>query len=211
MSGFDPSKYLAPELPLAEPVGKWRDAEPVSPPVAGVAASRRNEAGLVIDEETGEILDGWAVNGGTVAAVAGVAATHDLPLTAPFAKELNAMFSYPEPGWMKRGAWKRLCDATRQFTETKAEEALAAGWEPIELYGVHRSPWRRALAVGGVLWLARGRGIGIITPSSIEIINKVGAHNRAYRAHFMTERRQSRLMWEAFHPSNRRPDNYGMA
>jgi hypothetical protein len=213
MSGFDPSKFLAPELSLDGGAPAPLPAEPVErdpvEPVAGVAATRRNDDGLLIDEETGEILDGWAAGGGSVAAVAGVAATHDLPLTAPFARELNAMFSYPEPDWMKRGSWKRLCEAIRKFTETKAADALAKGWEPIELFGVYREPWRRSLAVDGVLWLAHGRAIGAVEAHAIEIINMHPPHNRAYRAHFMTQRVRSLLMWEAFHPSNRRPDDYG--
>lgn len=211
MAGFDASKYLAPELPLAgapaEPVGKWRDAEPVSPPVAGVAASLRLDDGTLVDPETGEILDVWETAPGAVAGVAGVAATQDLPLTAPFARELNEMFSYPAPAWLKRGVWKKLCEAVRLFTETKAETALALGWEPIELYGVHRYPWQRTLAVNGVLWTAAGRGIGTVEAHAIEIINKMGAHQRAYRAHLMSQRHRSALMWEAFHPSNARPDN----
>lgn len=201
MPGFDPSKFLAPEP--VEPAA----SEPLSPPVAGVARPRRLDDGTLIDEETGEILDSWAVGGGAVAGVAGVAATHDLPLTAPFARELNAMFSYPEPRWMKRGSWKRFCEATRKFAEAKAAEALAAGWEPIELFGVYREPWRRSLAVDGIVWLAHGRAIGRVEPHAIEIINKHPPHNRAYRAHFMTCRVRSLLMWEAFHPSNRRPED----
>jgi len=205
MAGFDPSKFLEPELPLAsggDPAPAAQAGPNVSPSVAGVAAQRRHGDGLLIDEETGEILDGWAAGGGSVAGVAGVAATHDLPLTAPFARELNAMFSYQEPAWMRPGSWKRLCEAARKFTETKAADALAKGWEPIELYGVYRNPWRRSLAVDGVLWLAHGRGIGMVEAHAIEIINKKPPHNRAYRAHFMASRVHSLLMWEAFHPDN---------
>lgn len=217
MSTFDASRFLEPELPLApagvparedEPTGRWSD---LSPPVADVAEPRRREGDVSYDQETGEILDGWAVDGGTVAAVAGVAATHDLVLTAPFARELNAMFFYPVPSWLRPGAWRKLCEAARVFADTKAQDALSAGWEPIELFGVHRHPWRRTLAADGLLWLAHGRTIGRIEPHAIEILNKVGAHNRAYRAHFMTQRHRAALMWDAFHPSNRRPlDDDGM-
>lgn len=207
MSGFDPSKFLAPELPLGGGAAATPGAD-LSPPVAGVAPPRRLDDGTLIDEETGEILDSWAVGGGTVAGVAGVAATHDLPLTTPFARELNAMFSYPAPSWMKPGGWRRLCEAARKFAETRAADALAAGWEPIELFGVYRQPWRRSIGVDGLVMLAHGRGIGSVEPHAIEILNKVGAHNRAYRANFMTRRRQSLLMWDAFHPRNRRLDPF---
>lgn len=201
MAGFDPSKFLSDE----EPVGRFSD---LSPPVAGVAGARRLEDGTLVDEKTGEILAAWADGVDPVAGVAGVAATSLLPLTAPFASELNTMFHYPEPEWMRRGSWARLCDAVRKFTETKAADALAKGWEPIELYGVHRYPWARSLAVDGLLWIAHGRPIGKVKPQSIEILNRVGAHAHLYRAHLMTGRNRSLLMWEAFHPSNRRPDHF---
>jgi len=210
MSGFDPSRFLEPELPLgggaaAPEPSVQAEPEPVlSPPVAGVARPRRLDDGTLIDEETGEILDSWAAAPAGVAGVAGVAATHDLPLTVPFARELNAMFSYPPPPWMRSAHWRRLCEGARKFAETKAADALAAGWEPIELFGVCAKPWKRWLAVDGVVRLAAGRGIGVVSAHAIEILNRTGAHNRAYRAHFMTCRRNSLLMWEAYHPDNRR-------
>lgn len=200
MSGFDPSRFLEPELPLGG--GAAAPEAVLSPPVAGVARPRRLDDGTLIDEETGEILGSWAAAPEGVAAVAGVAATHDLPLTAPFARELNAMFSYPVPPFMRPAHWKRLCEGARKFAEAKAADALAAGWEPIELFGVCRLPWKRWLATNGVIRLAAGRGIGVVTPHAIEILNKAGAHNRAYRVHFMTCRRNSLLMWEAYHPHN---------
>lgn len=215
--GFDPSRFLEPELPLGggsaalEPPVQAEPEAHLSPSVAGVARPRRLDDGTLIDEETGEVLDVWSAAPAGVAGVAGVAATHDLPLTAPFARELNAMFSYSVPPWMRLAHWRRLCEGARKFAETKAAGALALGWEPIELFGVGARPWRRGLGVDGVVRLAAGRGIGVVQAHAIEILNKTGAHSRAYRAHFMTQRRGSLLMWEAYHPDNRREYEAGVA
>jgi hypothetical protein len=199
--GFDPSRFLFAE-DAAAPV-QAETAADLSPPVAGVAKVQRLDDGSLIDEETGEVLDSWAAAAPGVATVAGVAATHDLPLTAPFARELNAMFSYPPPPWMRVRQWRRLCEGARKFAETKAADALALGWEPIELFGVYAEPWKRSLATDGVVRMAAGRGIGLVSAHAIEILNKAGAHNRAYRAHFMTSRNRSLFMWKAYHPFNR--------
>lgn len=213
MPGFDPSSYLGDEeaapRPAAEPTGQWSDVGS-SPPVAGVAATKRLDDGTLIDEKTGEILDAWAEPRMTVA---GVAAVADLPLTAPFARELNGMFGYPPPRYVHPRRWRQLCQDARKFAEGKAVAALEAGWEPLELFGYARDAWTaehgiRPLGTDGIVSMLRGRGVGEVTASGIEIINRVGAHNRAHRAHFMSAgRNRAALMWESFHPSNVGPPN----
>lgn len=205
MTGFDPTKFLAPELPFAG----GSEAAPEAPAVATVASASPVDESLTIDEETGEILNGWA---SVPASVAGVATVAELPLNLPFARELNAMFFYPRPAYVRPRAWRRICEDARTFVESgKAAAALAAGWEPIELFGCWRDMPRRAegvraLATNGIVMLLNGRKVGSVEEHAIEILNKMGAHNRAYRAHFMTRRALCVPIWEAFRPVGHPPD-----
>jgi len=208
MGGFDPSKFVEREEPL--PVVEEDDVfAPPPPAVATVATPAAVAEPAPATPETAESGDLWDTPPPPVATVAAVA---PLRLDRPFAEELNAMF-YLAPPYLKRSTWAKLCADARRFAdEGKAEAALAAGWQPIELFGIAAKPWRRSFGVytwgsAGLVASLRGRGVGAVEPHAIEIINRIGAHNRFFRGNAIMNPSQTALMWDAFHPSNAAPDD----
>lgn len=201
MSGFDPSAFVQAEqqsLPLSPPVAK-----PETPPatIGDVPETSENR----------EPAPGW---GETVAGVATVAGgAYDIPdleADRPFAAELNRLFRYPCPGGFKPSKWYRFREAIRCFVdEGKCSEALACGWEPIELFGYPAQPWkfmRPPLFMVGVAYFLGPGGAGEILPGSIEIRQRQPPNQRCYKAHHMTGRSASLLIWEALDPSRQPVD-----
>lgn len=202
MGGFDPSKFVAGEKPPpdrdVDPEGLWKDES-----VATVASVAATESSAPHPAQTAENKDVWDEPARSVASVAAVAV---LPLDKPFAAQLNDMFHYPRPPWIRPSHWSKFCADARKFSDAgKCAEALAAGWEAIELFGVPVEPWRRMMGATGLVASLNGRGVGRVEPHAIEIINRIGARSRLYRAFAAERRANARLMWEAFHPSNMPP------
>ena len=212
MSGFDPSRFLKTSPAGATSPGRpdGTEAEHIENKVKSVASVAENCSQIAdepFDPQTGEIITESQWQKETVAAVATVAT---LPDRIPFSEELNRMFHYPLPDYVDRHEWREICMDARRFAEDHAEDALAAGWEPLELFGCDAKPWHRSfgirpLGVDGLVMYLHGRGIGSIEPHAIEIINRIGPRNRLYRAHHMTGRYGAALMWDAFHPANKPP------
>lgn len=198
MSGFDPSAFVQAEqqaLPLSPPVAK-----PETPPETIGDAPE-------MAQTLGQEASGWD----SVAAVATVAGVvPDLAIDLPFAADLNRMFRYPCPRCFKPSKWFRICEAIRRFVdEGKAGEALACGWEPIELFGFPAQPWRfmRApLFMSGVAFGLGPGGAGVVCAASIEIRQRQPPNQRYYKLHHMTGRSAALLCWEALDPA-RWPDD----
>ncbi len=119
------------------------------------------------------------------------------------------MFEGPQPAVYRRAAWRQLCADIRKFVHSgKAERALAAGWEPIELFGCYGKPWELPtyakwppLGTWSLVMLLNGRSVGYVGSSRIEILNSVGPHNHLHRAHLMARQAECDLIWKVFEPS----------
>lgn len=198
--GFDASKFLE-----ERPTGIWSDAPAQNvATVAGVATDLEDVVAGRDTEKTSKTLGLWDQAPPTVAGVATVA---ELPLDAPFAVELNAMFHFGRPTYFKRSRWQRLCADARAFALDHARAALACGWSPLDLFGIGAQPWNaRHVASLGVVAALDGRDVGAIEAHAIEIIAEQGANSRFYNAaKLQAWRPRQSLMWEACHPNNRPP------
>ncbi len=199
MNGFDPSAFVQAEqqaLPLSPPVAK-----PETPPatIGGAEPEPESQANRAPS-------DGWGESVATVATVAGGAYDiADLDAGLPFAAELNRMFRYPCPKGFKPSKWYRFREAIRRFVdEGKCGEALACGWEPIELFGYPARPWlylRAPLFMTGVICALGPGGAGEVQAGSIEIRQRQPPNQRCYKDHHMTGRAASLLIWEALDPA----------
>lgn len=192
MSGFDPSKFVKREA--ARP-----DAEQsVAAPSPEAERSLQQSAMQKVDEHQ----PFKRKRGKTVAGVATVAA---LDPDKPFFRELNRMFEWPIPPVFKGGRWRELCEDVRHFVDSgKAAKALEAGWLPVELFGSHARSWEvnrwPLLGTQSVVSLLRGRAVGYVSGSKIEILNPGTRHAHVYRAHMFSDPQSIALMWDVFDP-----------
>lgn len=192
MSGFDASKFVKREA--SRPGAEQSVAAP--PPDAERSLLQNAAAETHVEQPFKR------KRAKTVAGVATVAAlAHD----KPFFRELNAMFEWPIPPVFKGGRWRELCEDVRHFVNSgKAAAALEAGWLPIELFGSHARPWEvnrwPLLGTQSVVSLLRGRAVGYVSGSKIEILNPGTRHAHIYRAHMFTDPQSIALMWDVFDP-----------
>lgn len=192
MSGFDPSKFVKREA--ARPVAEQSVA--ASPPDAERSLLQAPAAESPVEQPFKRKRS---------KTVAGVATVATLDHGKPFFRELNRMFEWPIPPVFKGGRWRELCEDVRAFVDSgKAAKALEAGWLPIELFGSHARPWEinrwPLLGTQSVVSLMRGRAVGYVSGSKIEILNPGTRHSHIYRAHMFTDPQSIALMWDVFDP-----------
>lgn len=190
MNGFDPSKFVE-----REAQGEGPAKPDPSPPVA------RNATRTLLQSSPTQPAENKQVWRAPKKFVAGVAVVAALDPDMLYAKNLNPMFEGPTPPIYTTSPWRRLCEGVAKFVRSgKAQRAIDHGWQPIELFGCYSRPWEVyswPLGTVSLAFILDGRSVGHVDGSSIEILNKRGAHQRLYRAHHMTRRGSCSLMWEA--------------
>ena len=187
MSGFDPTRFVEAET-LASPAK-------VSPPPEPLKLEDIEQGFQGVWDEPRE----------TLATLATLATSAELTHDKPFARELNRLFQLSETARFQGARWERLCKALERFANEAAEPALAAGWEPIELFGVAKGwlaqPYGRVSpAAMGVAVMARGRPCEVI-PAGIAIRERDGSINVCRRTHHMSMRAGCALIWETVLPA----------
>lgn len=192
MSGFDASKFVKREAARPDP------EQSVAAPAPDVQRS-------LLQTDAAQTPANPPFKRKRAKTVAGVATVAALDHDKPFFRELNRMFEWPIPPVFKGGRWRELCEDVRHFVDSgKAAKALEAGWLPIELFGSHARPWEvnrwPLLGTQSVVSLLRGRAVGYVGGSKIEILNPGTRHAHIYRAHMFSDPQSISLMWDVFDP-----------
>lgn len=91
--------------------------------------------------------------------------------------------------------WARFrADAERVLIH-HGTELHAAGWDTLDVFGLHAVAPEHRPDAAGLAWLLRGRGVGRITAETVEIVTRSGATLRTWRVG-QQARREAVLAWE---------------
>jgi hypothetical protein len=77
--------------------------------------------------------------------------------------------------------WYTLLRDMRGFAEHRLDEALAAGWSLLDLFGSPPDTSARRWDLTGLVLMLDGREVGQITRDTITILNRLGDPNTFYR------------------------------
>lgn len=101
--------------------------------------------------------------------------------SGPFAAELARLVSAPVPPSVPPARWAGfVADASRLHADGCAE-LLAAGWDALDLFGLHRVAPAVRLDAAGLAWMLRGRVLRAVRPDTAELVTASGAVQRAKR------------------------------
>lgn len=112
----------------------------------------------------------------------------------PWTPEVLRLRGLPPPRDVTASRWATFrADCARALR--RAPELRAAGWELLDVFGLHIDAPGTRTASAGVAWLLNGREMGGVTPDAVEILLPAGGELRAYR---MGERARwdAVLAWE---------------
>lgn len=77
--------------------------------------------------------------------------------------------------------WYTVLRDMRRFAERRLDEALAAGWSLLDLFGSPPDTSAHRWDLTGLVLMLDGREVGMITPDTITILNRLGNPNTFYR------------------------------
>lgn len=87
----------------------------------------------------------------------------------------------PSPPGVALDCWRTFQADAERLLRRHGAELHAAGWDSLDLFGLHARAPNRRMDAAGLAWLLRGRSVGAVTTETVAIVSANGQKLRCWR------------------------------